>query len=275
MLVSAKAVLQEAKKNNCAVVAPDFLDLDSCRVFCEVADVLNKPILLSYAQAHSHVLPLEEAALIGKYFAERATAPIVLHLDHGTDIDFLTRAVELGFNSVMIDASMERFEENIRITKEVIAMAHAHSADIAVESEIGHVGGSTEGGPETDTVYTTVEEAKAFYDATGVDSLAVSVGTSHGAYKSDAPPVLQFDRLAELKAAVNCPLVLHGGSGTGDENLRKASRIGIAKLNLFTEIYASAHQEAMKAPTEGYVEMMGAAKKGMREILTHYINLVS
>ncbi|BEU86996.1 class II fructose-bisphosphate aldolase [Selenomonas sp. TAMA-11512] len=275
MIVSAKKVLQDAKKNSCAVVAPDFLDLDSCRSFCQVADALKKPILLSYAQAHSHVLPLEEAALIGKYFAEKASAPIILHLDHGVDIDFLSRAIKLGFNSIMIDASMESFEENIRITRDVVAMAHAHSRDISVEAEIGHVGGSTEGGPVTDTVYTTVEEARKFYDATGVDSLAVSVGTSHGAYKSDAPPVLQFERLAELKTAIPCPLVLHGGSGTGDDNLRKASRAGISKLNLFTEIFVSAHREAMKTPTDGYVEMMDAAKKGMKETLAHYIGVVS
>ena len=219
MLVDGKSVLDAAKAGRYGIVAPDFLTLNAARVFVQTADALKTPILLSFAQGHAGLISLEEAALVGKYWAEKVATPIVLHLDHGQDFDFLRRAIELGFTSVMLDASMKEMDENIRLTKEVVA--YAHTKGVSVEAEIGHVGGASEGveGATSESVYTTVEEAKAFAEATAVDSLAVSIGTSHGVYKSNKAPELNFTRLRELAAAVPVPLVLHGGSGTGDENL--------------------------------------------------------
>ena len=213
MLVDGKSVLDAAKAGRYGIVAPDFLTLNAARVFVQTADALKTPILLSFAQGHAGLISLEEAALVGKYWAEKVDTPIVLHLDHGQDFDFLQRAVELGFTSVMLDASMKDMDENIRLTREVVACAHAKG--VSVEAEIGHVGGASEGieGATTDSVYTTVEEAKTFAAATGVDSLAVSIGTSHGVYAGSRTPELNFKRLQELAAAVPVPLVLHGGSG--------------------------------------------------------------
>ena len=275
MLVDGKSVLDAAKAGRYGIVAPDFLTLNAARVFVQTADALKTPILLSFAQGHAGLISLEEAALVGKYWAEKVATPIVLHLDHGQDFDFLRRAIELGFTSVMLDASMKEMDENIRVTKEVVA--YAHTKGVSVEAEIGHVGGASEGveGATSESVYTTVEEAKAFAEATAVDSLAVSIGTSHGVYKSNKAPELNFTRLRELAAAVPVPLVLHGGSGTGDENLRRAVREGIAKLNIYTDFLTGAMAEIKAAHTDSLIETQKAADEGMRRVLTHYINLIS
>ena len=275
MLVDGKSVLDAAKAGRYGIVAPDFLTLNAARVFVQTADALKTPILLSFAQGHAGLISLEEAALVGKYWAEKVATPIVLHLDHGQDFDFLRRAIELGFTSVMLDASMKEMDENIRLTKEVVA--YAHTKGVSVEAEIGHVGGASEGveGATSESVYTTVEEAKAFAEATAVDSVAVSIGTSHGVYKSNKAPELNFTRLRELAAAVPVPLVLHGGSGTGDENLRRAVREGIAKLNIYTDFLTGAMAEIKAAHTDSLIETQKAADEGMRRVLTHYINLIS
>ena len=275
MLVNGKSVLDGAKAGRYGIVAPDFLTLNACRVFVQTADALRTPILLSFAQGHAGLISLEEAALIGTYWAKKVDTPIVLHLDHGQDFDFLHRAIGLGFTSVMLDASMKDMDENIRLTKEVVA--YAHTKGVSVEAEIGHVGGASEGveGGISDSVYTTVEEAKTFAAATGVDSLAVSIGTSHGVYASNRTPELNFERLRELAAAVPVPLVLHGGSGTGDENLRRAVREGIAKLNIYTDFLVGAMEEIKAADTDSLIETQKAADEGMRKVLTHYINLIS
>ena len=275
MLVDGKSVLDAAKVGHYGIVAPDFLTLNAARVFAQTADALRTPILLSFAQGHAGLISLEEAALVGKYWAEKVATPIVLHLDHGQDFDFLHRAIELGFTSVMLDASMKDMDENIRLTKEVVA--YAHTQGVSVEAEIGHVGGASEGveGETSESVYTTVEEAVTFVEATGVDSLAVSVGTSHGVYKSNKTPELNFERLRALSAAVPVPLVLHGGSGTGDENLRRAVRDGITKLNVYTDFLVGAMAEIKAAHTDSLIETQKAADEGMRKVLTHYINLIS
>ena len=275
MLVDGKSVLDAAKAGRYGIVAPDFLTLNAARVFAQTADALRTPILLSFAQGHAGLISLEEAALVGKYWAEKVATPIVLHLDHGQDFDFLHRAIELGFTSVMLDASMKDMDENIRLTKEVVA--YAHTQGVSVEAEIGHVGGASEGveGETSESVYTTVEEAVAFVEATGVDSLAVSVGTSHGVYKSNKTPELNFERLRALAATVPVPLVLHGGSGTGDENLRRAVRDGITKLNVYTDFLVGAMAEIKAAHTDSLIETQKAADEGMRKVLTHYINLIS
>ena len=221
MLVNSKEVLEDAKKRNYSLVAPDFLDLDSARVFVNTAEKMHKPIILSFAQAHSYVISLEEAATVGKFMAENVKIPIVLHLDHGEDIDFIKRAMKLGFSSVMIDASAKTFAENVEITKEVVSLAHPRN--ITVEAEIGHVGQGVNfsHGEESESIYTTVEEAVEFQKSTQVDSLAVSIGTSHGIYKGNKTPILNFERLHELATHVPVPLVLHGGSGSGEENLKR------------------------------------------------------
>lgn len=273
MLVTSKEILLKAKNEGYAVVAPDFIDLDSARVFVETAQKIGKPIILSYAQAHSEIISLEEAATIGKLVAESVDVPIVLHLDHGTDEDVIRKAISIGFTSVMIDASMDSFEENVRRTKAIVDYAHLFG--VSVEAEIGHVGSGEnyENHDTCDSVYTEVEDAISFVEQTGVDSLAVSIGTAHGVYKGI--PVLNFERLHELAQAVQVPLVLHGGSGSGDENLHRCALEGISKINIFTDFMIGGMKEIEKAQPKDYFALKKAANKGMEEVLEHYFNLFS
>lgn len=277
MLVNSKEILLDAKKNHYGVPAPDFIDLDSARTYVQIAEEQNKSIILSFAQSHRNLISLEEAAAIGKLMAENVNVPIVLHLDHGEDIEFIKRAIELGFTSVMIDASMKSFEENVRITKEVVELAHPKG--VTVEAEIGHVGqGESYGqgeGSKGDSIYTTVEEAVSFVEQTGIDSLAVSIGTAHGLYKGNKSPVLNFERLHELSKAVNIPLVLHGSSGTGDDNLHRCATEGISKVNVFTDFLVGAMKEIDAVKPSDYVALKKAANKGMAKVLRHYLNVFS
>lgn len=278
MLVNSKEILLNAQKNHYGVPAPDFLDLDSARTFVETAEEMNKPIILSFAQAHRNVISLEEAAVVGKFMAESVKVPIVLHLDHGEDIEYIKRAIELGFTSVMIDASMESFQENVRKTKEVVKLAH--SKGVTVEAEIGHVGqgeifGQGEGSSNTDSIYTTVEEAVSFVDQTGVDSLAVSIGTAHGIYKNNNKPVLNFERLHQLSEVVKIPLVLHGGSGSGDDNLHKCATEGISKINVFTDFLVGAMKEVDAVKPSDFVALKKACNQGMANVLRHYFKVFS
>lgn len=271
MLVNSKLLLDIAKKRKFAIPAPDFIDLDSARVFVDVAQENNVPIILSFAQSHSQMISLEEAALIGKFLAEKCSVPIGLHLDHGEDFDFIKRAIELGFTSVMIDASMKSFEENIAITKKVVSFAHSNG--VSVEAELGHVGAGEnyENHDSCDSIYTSPADVVEFVSQTNIDSLAISIGTAHGVYK--ATPKINFERLHEIDQLTTIPLVLHGGSSSGDQNLEKCALNGIAKINIFTDIINNAFDEIQKTKPINYFELKKSANIGMQKMLDHYVKL--
>lgn len=273
MLVTAKEVLCQAKRDGYAIPAPDFIDLDSARAYIHAAETKDCPIILSYAQAHRNMLSLEEAALIGKYVAQKAKVPVVLHLDHGEDEECIKEAIAFGFTSVMIDASMDSFDENVRKSKSIVEYAHAHGVD--VEAEIGHVGSGLnyENHDVCDSIYTTCEDAVLFAKLTGVDSLAVSIGTAHGVYKGT--PVLNFDRLHELRDALHIPLVLHGGSGSGDENLHRCAMEGISKINIFTDFMVGAMNAIRQANPQDYAQLKKVANQAMEAVLLHYYEVFS
>ncbi|WP_270506722.1 class II fructose-bisphosphate aldolase [Eubacterium limosum] len=272
MLVTSKEMFEKAREGGYAIPAPNFIDLESLRWHVETAEKLNVPLILPLAEAHiGENITLEDAALVGKKYAAAARVPVVLHLDHGTDPEIIKKAVDLGFTSVMIDASMESFEENVRRTKEIIAYAHARG--VVVEAEIGHVGAGEnyENHDESDSQYTTVEEARRFVEETGVDSLAISIGTAHGMYKGI--PEINFDRLKEIAAAIDTPLVLHGGSSSGDENLKKCAVNGISKINIFSDLLAAAMKALEEAPQKTYLDVKTLSKKGMQDCLEHYYSV--
>lgn len=273
MIVNSKELLQKARAGKYCILAPDFVDLDSAKTLVNVAEKTGKPIILSFAQVLKDVISLEEAAAVGRFVAERAKVPIVLHLDHGEDADYIKRAVESGFTSVMIDASMKSFEENVKETKEIVDFAHERG--VTVEAEIGHVGKGenyTDYG-NSDSVYTEVEEAVEFWKQTGVDSLAVSIGTAHGIYKGIGKPALNFERLHQLAEALPIPLVLHGGSGSGEENLYRCACEGITKINIFTDFLLGAMDEINAVKPEDYLSLKKAANQGMAQVLEHYFNV--
>lgn len=272
MLVTSKEMFEKAREGGYAIPAPNFIDLESLRWHVETAEKLNVPLILPLAEAHiEENISLEDAALVGKKYAAAAKVPVALHLDHGTDPEIIKRAVDLGFTSVMIDASMESFKKNVRRTKEIIDYAHARGA--VVEAEIGHVGAGEnyENHDESDSQYTTVEEARRFVAETGVDSLAISIGTAHGMYKGI--PEINFDRLKEIAAAIDTPLVLHGGSSSGDENLNKCAVNGISKINIFSDLLAAAMKALEETPPKTYLDVKALSKKGMQDCLEHYYSV--
>lgn len=268
MLVSSNEMLQKAWKEGYAIPSPDFVDSNSVRAYAQVAQEFNAPLILSFAEVHLEQLSIEEAALLGKYYAEKTDAPVALHLDHGTKLETVEESIRCGFTSVMIDASSKTLEENIALTKEVCQLAHAHG--VTVEAEIGHVGTEESNNPHamSESVYTEVDSAKKLAEATGVDSLAVSIGTVHGTYKGE--PHINFERLAELNAALQIPLVLHGGSGSGDENLARCAQGGIAKVNLYTDFILAARDAVYDQHPNNWVELLNTGDEAMRKVLRHY-----
>ncbi|MDN6640566.1 MAG: class II fructose-bisphosphate aldolase [Tetragenococcus sp.] len=271
MLVNSKKVLLDAKKENFAVPATNFIDLDTARTYVSVAQKRGLPLMLAYAQSHREMISIEEAALIGKFLAKESDVPIVLHLDHGEDTDFIFRAIELGFTSVMIDASSESFKDNIAITRKVVD--YAHQFDVTVEAELGHVGSNdfSESPTITDSIYTEVEDVLEFVDQTGVDSLAISIGTAHGIYK--AAPKINFDRLEEIDQMTEVPLVLHGGSSSGDANLNRCATHGISKVNIFSDFINDAFAAISDQHPKDYLELKTMANQTMQEVLNHYYDV--
>ncbi len=272
MLVASGEMLQEALKKHYAIPSPDFVDSNSARVFTRMAQKLGCPLILSFAEVHLPQLSVQEAANMGKFYAVEAEIPVALHLDHGVHLDVIKEAIAKGFTSVMIDASACELDENIRRTKEVTEYAHAHK--VTVEAELGHVGSEDETGPHalSGNIYTEVGVAVRFVKETGVDSLAVSIGTSHGKYKGT--PKLNFERLRELHQALTIPLVLHGGSGTGDANLEKCALNGISKVNLYTDFITAALQQVYAQHPDNWLQLLAAGDQAMREVLLHYYKVL-
>ena len=271
MLVSSKELYKTARKNNFAIPATNFVDQTSIKAYIEVAEKLNLPIILAYAEVHKEFLSFDEAIYLGKYYGEKAKVPAVLHLDHGTTKELIIRAIDEGFKSVMIDASMDSFEDNVKRTREIVDYAHLRG--VVVEAEIGHVGGGEDykSKDDSDSIYTTVEEAKKFVELTEVDSLAISIGTAHGAYKGK--PVIDFNRLKEIRNAIDTPLVLHGGSSTGDDNLGRCATEGISKINIYTDLVTAAFNKTQEIKSNDYYELRNAQTEGMKECLEHYYDV--
>lgn len=271
MKVNSNKVLPVAQKIGFAIPATNFIDLDSARTFVKVAEERRLPLILAFAESHRQIISLEEAALIGNYFVDKATVPIVLHLDHGTNPEFIFKAIELGFSSVMIDASQKEFEDNIKITKEIVDYAHKHN--VSVEAELGHVGSEDlmEAYELSDSIYTQVNEVIEFVDRTNVDSLAISIGTAHAVYKGESK--INFERLKEIKEIAKVPLVLHGGSSSGDENLSRCAANGISKINIFTDFINGALHKIEKGQAKNYLVLKELANLGMEEVLKHYYDV--
>lgn len=271
MLVTSKELFKHAREKGYAIPAPNFIDVESLKAYLEVAEELGLPIILALAEAHLHLISLEEAAMNAKYFGEKASIPVVLHLDHGMTTSIIKKAVDLGFTSVMIDASQEKFEMNVTKTKEIIS--YAHPKGVVVEAEIGHVGSGVnyENHEQMDSKYTTVEEAVSFSKETNVDSLAISIGTAHGMYKGT--PKIHYERLKEIANAVKVPLILHGGSSTGDENLKRCALEGISKINIFSDIVNAAMDEIRTNYPDNYLDLKHQANKGMKKCLKHYYDV--
>jgi ketose-bisphosphate aldolase len=236
MLVTLADILKKADKGNYAVVAPDYTTLHSVRYQLEVAEKYKAPLILSYTKHIKALCPTKSWDKWTRIIldeCEQYNIDVCLHLDHGTTVEECNEAVDSGFTGIMMDASAKSFEENVDLTSKVVEYAHKHG--VSVEAEIGHVGTAVEGTymmkDEARAHLTQPEEAKKFVDQTKTDCLAVAIGTVHGEYKGE--PHIDFELLEMIDKLVSVPLVIHGGSGTGDDNIRKAVSLGIRKINVF------------------------------------------
>lgn len=253
MLVNLRQILQPAKDHGFAVGAFNVTESTMFKAVVEEAEALNAPCIIQVSP--------NEFAFSGKelytYFVarlEKSSNPFALHYDHSQSYEGCVQAVQAGFSSVMFDGSRLPYGENVRMTQEVAKMAHA--AGVSVEAEIGRIGETADfdAGIVTDMLYTTPEDALRFYEDTQVDALAVSIGTIHGLIPKGYRPQLQLDLLRQIAATVPVPLVLHGGSGTPEEDVAKACQLGICKVNISSEFknayYQSAKDFILENPTK-------------------------
>jgi len=273
MLIRMDAILRKAQDEHYGVAAPNVFNLETIVAAVRVAHDLRSPIIIDYGEMVDDGSIYEIADIVRFYAAKYPEVPVALNLDHGKTFDSAVRALKAGFTSVMVDRSQAPFEDNVRETAEICKMAHAVGA--SVEAELGHVGQGVRYDEDRDRGLTRVEDAVKFVELTGVDCLAVAIGTAHGRYVGT--PRLDLDRLVALKAAVSVPLVLHGGSSTGDENLKKAVQLGISKINLFTDL-SNAGVESLKKYLAGVeypdlVSAFAAGARGYGDMLTHYCKL--
>jgi ketose-bisphosphate aldolase len=277
MKASLTTLLKEASKGNYAIIAPDFTSLSMAKAMIQTAEELRAPLILSYSTLFKPIMDVRRYdRFIGIVLSEidDASIPICLHLDHATTIPDIREAVEVGFCSVMIDASIEPWEINLERTLEAVEIAHPNG--VSVESELGQImlGDGYYKQDKVDSLFTDPEKAHEFVELTGIDALAISIGNVHGAYRGE--PKIDFPRLEKIHSMVDVPLVLHGSSGIGDENLSKAIQRGIRKINLYSEMVNSAHANLKRSLEEDFgdpLKLCQARAKGVKEALSAYLEI--
>ncbi len=242
MLVTLKTILKIAEAKKCAIGSFNTPNLESLKAVIGAAEELNQPVILMHAQIHEEMglCNMEEIAPIMLFMADRATVPVCVHLDHGTDLDYVKKGLDLGFTSVMYDGSTLPDELNFANT--AIAVEMAEKTGASVEAEIGSMGARESGAAGGESIYTSPQAAKKFSEETGIDALACAFGTAHGIYLKE--PKLDFARLDEIHKMTDVPLVMHGGSGVSHEDYRKVIALGVRKINYYTYM-AKAGAEAI------------------------------
>jgi ketose-bisphosphate aldolase len=275
--VTLREILADCRQQGWAVPAFDVINLETALAALHGAIAEQAPVILMILPSHT---PRKQwPGLVGliRAEAERVSVPVCLHLDHATDLDQVGAALDLGFSSVMIDGSRLPLSENIALTCRVAD--EAHRCGVSVEAELGHVGGGDEvlDDAEASSRLTPVEDGGRFVAKTGVDALAVAIGTAHGLYRTK--PRLDFERLEGLRKVVPVPLVLHGGSGTPDRDIQRAVAGGICKVNIWTEV-AMAFAETVKAQLAVPVEewrlhqALAAAQASAQAVVQNKIRLL-
>lgn len=233
-LVPLRTLLDAAQKGNYAVGAFNCNNMEIVQAIVEAADELRSPVIMQASQGAIKYAGLHYVVGLARLAAEAATVPVALHLDHGTDYNTVVACIRAGFTSVMFDGSQWPKEENIARTEEIVKIARA--VGVSVEGEIGKIGGVEDDivVEERDAMLTPVEDAIEFYEATGVDALAMAFGTAHGHYK--LPPKLALDRIEEVHKRTGAYLVMHGGSGVPESDVKAGIQLGIRKINIDTEL---------------------------------------
>lgn len=246
MLVTLKNILKIAEAKKCAIGSFNTPNFESLTAVIGAAEELNQPVIIMHAQVHEEMglCKMDEIAPIMLFMADRASVPVCVHLDHGTDLDYVKKGLDLGFTSVMYDGST--LPDEINFANTAIAVEMAHKTGASVEAEIGSMGARESGAEGGDSIYTTPSAAKKFSEETGIDALACAFGTAHGIYLKE--PKLDFARLDEINKITNVPIVMHGGSGVSHEDYRKVISLGVRKINYYTYM-AKAGGEAVSGKT--------------------------
>ena len=232
-LITTKQILKQAQEGNYAIGAFNVENMEMVMAVISAAEEMNAPVIMQTTPSTVKYAGLDYFLANAKVAASNAKVPVVMHLDHGSSFELAAQALRAGYTSIMIDGSHNDFESNIEISKAVVDMCKP--SGVAVEAELGKVGGKEDDldGGDGD-LYTDPLEAKEFVERTGVDSLAIAIGTAHGMYKGE--PKLDLERLSEIRKVVSVPLVLHGGSGIPDWKVQEAIKRGICKVNYATEL---------------------------------------
>ncbi len=269
-LVSMKEMLIKAREGHYAVGQFNINNLEWTEAILDEAQALNAPVILGVSEGAAKYMGgwLVVSAMVKAYIeSKNITVPVALHVDHGSSFEVVKAAIDAGFSSVMIDASHFPFEENIEITKKVVEYAHAKG--VSVEAELGRVGGQ-EDHVVAETMYADPEECRILVEKTGIDCLAPALGSVHGPYHGE--PKLGFDEMAYINDLLKMPLVLHGGSGIPDEQLRKAIDRGTAKINVNTEsqqAWTAIVREVLEKDKNVYDprKIIGPGKEGIKNVV--------
>lgn len=275
MLVTLKEILKIAEAKQCAIGSFNTPNFASLKAVIGAAEELNQPVIIMHAQIHEEMglCNINEIAPIMLFMADRASVPVCVHLDHGTDLAYVKKGLDLGFTSVMYDGSELDNDMNFANTSVVVETAARYGA--SVEAEIGSMGAreSGEKGVSDESIYTDPETAQTFVQETGIDALACAFGTAHGVYLKE--PKLDFDRLAKIKSLVDIPLVMHGGSGVSHDDYRKVIEYGVRKINYYTYM-AKAGGEAVSNKVYGqFHDAVNDAICAMKKDVKKAINVFS
>lgn len=275
-VVSTKEMLNKAMREGYAVPAFNIHNLETIQAVLEIAGSMKSPVILAGTPGTIEYAEGDYIIAIARAAAKKYDIPIAIHLDHFEDPNEITKYLDMGFKSCMIDASHKAFEENIKITSEVVR--HARKLGATVEAELGRLGGQEDNilVKEENAAYTDPESAVEFVERTGIDSLAVAIGTAHGLYKGE--PKLDFERLRMIRKLLSIPLVLHGASDVPDDMVKKTIEYGISKVNVATDLkipfsnaikqYFNEHPEANDPR-----KYITPAKNAMMEIVRHKIEV--
>lgn len=274
MLVNMNDVLLPAKAEGYGVGFFNAVNVEMARAIIETAEELGAPVMVGTAEI---LLPAMELERVAEYLipmAEKASVPVCVHYDHGLTFERCMEALKLGFTSIMYDCSTAPYEENVEKVARMVEICHAMGA--TVEGELGHVGDNAGAGKleKPSDYFTQPDAAENFVSRTGIDSLAVAVGNAHGDYAF--PPKLDFERIRVISERTGIPLVLHGGSGLSDDDFHKAVKLGVSKINIFTDIDKAGRAGVEKGLREGAKTMMQLIPyeiEAMKEVVSEKIRL--
>jgi ketose-bisphosphate aldolase len=270
MLADIKYWENKAKEGGYAIPHFNVWNAEMLMGAIDAAEEANAPIIISFGTGFTGNTSFEDFSEMMVSMAKKATVPVITHWDHGRSMEIVQNAYNHGMNSVMRDASACDFEENIKLTKEVVD--YFHPLGIPVEAELGHVGNETVYEEALASyIYTDPSQAAEFVERTGCDSLAVAIGNQHGVYTSE--PKLNFEVIEKVRDAVSVPLVLHGASGISDEDIKKAISLGISKINIHTELCQAAMEAVVANQNEPFLQLERAVREAVKQRALEKIKL--